>query len=258
MKSKSLNGSTAIVAAPKNVPRFKVATNDEHFEVCSHRLNGQWWECPRCVFIARNGYDSDLMRALKGNPNPFCTSVDMQLLNQEWGVGCRLCYQHHGGKGRQFANFTARSGNLLHHMKQHLASTAHKESCAKKVLGCQAHVRNVDPEDKLNHGVPVTQKWCWAIEICHSSMSIRSFKNFAKTHDNGVDAVMNDCSKEAAGKLISCMGSVLEQDTIDFLHGTVRSAFSLDDRDTTMVLRLKLVRAMPKVEVRDVLGSVSR
>ena len=207
--------------------------------------------------MARDGFNSEIERALVGEPNPFCTSVDMRLLHQEWAVGCRFCYQHHGGKGRHFANFSVRTGNLLHHMKQHLTSSAHKQSVAKKTLGV-GKVRILDPENTINHGVPATQKWCWAIETCHASLSIRSFKHFAKAHDHGTTAVMNDCSKEACVKLITCMGSVINDDTNNFLHGTVRSAFSLDDRDTTMVLRLKLVRAMPKIEVRDVLGGVSR
>jgi hypothetical protein len=59
--------------------------------------------------------------------------------------------------------------------------------------------------------------------------------------------VCRDGSRQAASKMIACLGAVVQEDHQITLRRTARLAFAVDDRDQLFIMRARVAFERPRV-----------
>lgn len=218
----------------------------------------------------KDKWDTELKRYHLRNGRPYYSPIGRGPLGLSFRLGCNACSVSSDPRVKKdaMARFVCNSYNQMQigYLKRHCQGEAHRIAC--EAMGITVAFDQGLLKKSIEETVPQLPMFLWALQNCFTSSSYVDYQKFVATHDALSDSIITGSpSDELVGKYthqrtckqcVHSMGSVILKGEQEFLRQSVRIAIAADDRDPDRLLRMRVVRANPTIQSKDITAAIIR
>ena len=234
-----------------------------HVPSCDKACLERGEKCAACQFDKLNPvWSAELRRLHLVNTRPHSMPIVRSVPGEAFHLSCIYCRTDTAARNKRdrfaLGLVDGFSQMQIGYMKRHCQSDLHIN--AAKAQG----VTVVLPEHVLKKSVeqrvfPVPM-FLWGLTCCFTGSSYSDYRKFVQSHDvlknlDGVDMpaerVGHYAHHKSCQQIVHSFGGLILEEHQSFMGSAVRLAIGADDRDPDRLLRGRVVRPNPTIEVKD-------